>query len=116
VQRSRSCVDQAIALPANGAQIAREGRIGLNLAPQTRDLNVDGALVDGRADALAQRLAASGTRLPLLVSSPSSWSNWKGPNETMRCGSPGGPAAARLRFSTFWMRSRSSRGSKGLPR
>jgi hypothetical protein len=60
--------------------------------------------------------SVSGARLPLLVSSPSSWSNWKGPNETMRCGSPDGLAGARLRFRTFWMRNKSSRGSKGLPR
>src|SRR5215204_2546074 len=57
-QPARSCVDQPVALAADGTQIAREGRIGLDLAAQARDLHVDGALVDGRTDALAQRLAA----------------------------------------------------------
>src|SRR5918993_2323937 len=57
-QPTRSCVDQPVALAADGAQIAREGRVGLDLAAQARDLHVDGALVDGRTDALAQRLAA----------------------------------------------------------
>src|SRR5688572_24107188 len=55
---TRSCVDQPVALAADGAQIAREGRVGLDLAPQARDLHVNGALVDREADALAQRLAA----------------------------------------------------------
>src|SRR5918994_1717178 len=57
-QPARSCVDQPVALAADGTQIAREGRIGLDLAAQARDLHVDGALVDREADALAQRLAA----------------------------------------------------------
>src|SRR5689334_4981669 len=55
---TRSCVDQAVALASDGAQIAREGRVGLDLAPQAGDLHVDGTLVDGQANALAQRLAA----------------------------------------------------------
>src|SRR5262245_51199230 len=57
-QPTRSCVDQAVALASDRAQIAREGGVGLDLAPQTRDLHVDGPFVDGQTDALAQRLTA----------------------------------------------------------
>src|SRR6266511_6356235 len=57
-QPTGSCVDQPVALAADGAQIAREGWVGLDLAPQARDLHVDGPLVDRSPNALAQRLAA----------------------------------------------------------
>src|SRR6187402_2917762 len=55
---ARSCVDQPVALAADRSQIARERRIGLDLAAQPRDLDIDGPLVDREADAPAQRLAA----------------------------------------------------------